>query len=89
VYFPATPEAFDSNLSIQSIQSIQSIRLGFNYRLGDKGIDPEIFNIKQTGQSQPYRRRTEGIGRLYENSIQLYRAQSLRVFIKSHSVRWW
>ena len=38
VYFPATPEAFDSSLSVQSI------RLGFNYRLGENGgIDPEVF----------------------------------------------
>ena len=38
VYFPATPEAFDSSLSVQSI------RLGFNYRLGaNGGIDPQVF----------------------------------------------
>jgi len=38
VYFPATPEAFDSSLSVQSI------RLGFNYRLGENGgIDPQVF----------------------------------------------
>ena len=38
VYFPATPEAFDSNLSVQSV------RLGFSYRLGENGIDPQVFS---------------------------------------------
>jgi high affinity Mn2+ porin len=38
VHFPATPEAFDSSLSVQSL------RVGFNYRLGENGgIDPQVF----------------------------------------------
>jgi high affinity Mn2+ porin len=37
VYFPGAGQAFDSNLSVQSV------RLGFNYRLGERSIDPEIF----------------------------------------------
>jgi high affinity Mn2+ porin len=37
VFFPGTPEAFDSNLSVQSL------RLGFNYRIGSNAIDPEVF----------------------------------------------
>jgi high affinity Mn2+ porin len=37
VYFPGAAQAFDSNLSVQSI------RLGFNYRIGSNAIDPEVF----------------------------------------------
>jgi high affinity Mn2+ porin len=37
VYFPGAAQAFDSNLSVQSI------RLGFNYRIGGNAIDPEVF----------------------------------------------
>ncbi|HKN08267.1 MAG TPA: carbohydrate porin [Pseudomonadota bacterium] len=38
VYFPGAAQAFDSNLSVQSI------RLGFNYRIGGNAIDPEVFS---------------------------------------------
>jgi high affinity Mn2+ porin len=37
VYFPDATQGFDSNLTIQSI------RLGFNYGIGGKGVDPEVF----------------------------------------------
>ena len=37
MYFPGAGQAFDSNLTVQSI------RLGFNYGIGGKGIDPEVF----------------------------------------------
>jgi high affinity Mn2+ porin len=37
VYFPGASQAFDSNLNVQSI------RLGFNYGIGGKGVDPAIF----------------------------------------------
>jgi high affinity Mn2+ porin len=37
VYFPGAAQAFDSNLSVQSV------RLGFNYRIGGNAIDPEVF----------------------------------------------
>lgn len=37
MYFPDAGQAFDSNLTVQSI------RLGFNYGIGGKGIDPEVF----------------------------------------------
>ena len=37
VYFPGAAQAFDSGLTVQSI------RLGFNYGIGGKGIDPEVF----------------------------------------------
>jgi high affinity Mn2+ porin len=38
VYFPGAAQAFDSNLSVQSI------RFGFNYRLGGNAVDPEAFS---------------------------------------------
>jgi high affinity Mn2+ porin len=37
VYFPTATQAFDSNLVLQSI------RFGFNYRLGENAINPEVF----------------------------------------------
>ena len=37
VYFPGSAQAFDSNLNVQSI------RLGFNYGIGGKGVDPAVF----------------------------------------------
>ena len=37
VYFPTATQAFDSNLVLQSI------RFGFNYRLGENSINPEVF----------------------------------------------
>ena len=37
VYFPGAAQAFDSNLNVQSI------RLGFNYGIGGKGVDPAVF----------------------------------------------
>jgi len=37
VYFPDSTQGFDSNLTVQSV------RLGFNYGIGGRDVDPQIF----------------------------------------------